>query len=427
MSSDMSQPMASATLGIHLMAKPAGPICNLDCGYCFYLEKESLYSAKERFLMSDEVLRAYVFENIRNEPGPEVVFTWQGGEPMLRGLDFFRLATVYQREMANGKTICNALQTNGVLLNKEWCTFLKEEGFMVGISLDGPREIHDAARVDKRGQPTFDAVMRGIALLKNYDIPFNVLVTVTEVVSRHPLEVYRFLKENELSHVQFNPVVERVADGDDRIRGLTFAQAGKATSAQIPKMSPHSVAPSAYGEFLIAIFDEWVRNDVGTMYVMNFEWALASFIRLPATVCLFAENCGRALILEHDGDVYSCDHFMYPEHRLGNIAKAGLAALANSRQQQAFGEAKSKELPAYCRRCEVRFACRGECPKNRFTTSPDGEPGLNYLCPSYKQYFTHIAKYLNAMAKLISHGQPAYLIMDAIKGPLAISLNRKGS
>lgn len=427
MPSDMSQPPANATPGIHLMAKPAGPICNLDCGYCFYLEKESLFPAKQRFLMSDEVLRAYVFENIRNEPGPEVVFTWQGGEPMLRGLDFFRLATVYQREMANGKTICNALQTNGVLLNEEWCTFLKEAGFMVGISLDGPREIHDDARVDKRGRPTFDAVMRGIALLKSYDIPFNVLVTVTDLVSRHPLEVYRFLRENELRHVQFNPVVERVAGSDDRNRGLTFAQAGKTATAQTPQVSPHSVAPSAYGAFLIAIFDEWVRNDVGTMYVMNFEWALASFMRLPATVCLFAENCGRALIVEHDGDVYSCDHFMYPEHRLGNITKAGLAALANSRQQQAFGEAKSKELPAYCRRCEVRFACHGECPKNRFTTSPDGEPGLNYLCPSYKQYFTHIAKYLNAMAKLISHGQPAYLIMDAIKGPLAISLSRKGS
>lgn len=422
----MSQPTTSTVSGVHLMAKPAGPICNLDCGYCFYLEKESLFPGRQRFLMSDEVLRAYVAQNIRAEPGPEVVFTWQGGEPMLRGLDFYRRAVAWQQELAGGKIIRNALQTNGVLLDEEWCAFLHEAGFMVGISLDGPREIHDAARVDKQGRPTFDAVMGGIALLKKFNIEFNVLVTVTDAVSRHPLKVYEFLRQNQLTHIQFNPVVERVAGSQEQLAGLTFAQPGKTgLSAPDIHVSPYSVAPAAYGEFLIAIFDEWVRKDVGTMYVMNFEWALAAFLRLPATVCLFAEDCGKALILEHNGDIYSCDHFMYPDYRLGNIKQAGLSELANSPQQQAFGKAKSADLPDYCRRCEVRFACHGECPKNRFMTTPDGQPGLNYLCPSYKRYFTYIAKYMNAMAKLISHGQPASLVMDAIKGPLAIPLSPK--
>jgi uncharacterized protein len=407
------------------MAKPTGPICNLDCTYCFYLEKESLFPGRQRFLMSDEVLRAYVAQNIRSEPSPEVLFTWQGGEPMLRGLDFYRQAVRYQRELANGKTIRNALQTNGVLLDEEWCVFLREAGFTVGISLDGPKEIHDAARVDKRGQPTFDAVMKGIALLKQYHIEFNVLVTVTDAVSKHPKEVYEFLRRNGLRHVQFNPVVERLPSSQEKAAGLTFTQPGKANvpSQSDPIVSPHSVAPAAYGEFLITIFDEWVRKDVGTMFVMNFEWALASFMRLPSTICLFAENCGKALIVEHNGDVYSCDHFMYPDYRLGNIGESGLSQLANSPAQQRFGSAKSADLPDYCRRCEVRFACHGECPKNRFMTTPDGQPGLNYLCPSYKRYFTHIAKYMNAMAKLISHGQPASLIMDAIRSPLAIRLS----
>ena len=419
----MSQAGVTVTHGTHLMAKPAGPICNLDCGYCFYLEKEHLFPERHRFLMSDDVLRAYVAQNIGNEAGPEVLFTWQGGEPMLRGLDFYRKAVALQRELARGKTIRNALQTNGVLLDEAWCEFLARSGFTVGISLDGPRELHDAARVDKRGGPTFDAVMKAIALLKKYGIEFNVLVTVTHEVSRHPKEVYDFLKEQGLTHIQFNPVVERTAGADEQVLGLTFAQPGKISlSTPTPRVSPHSVAPAAYGEFLIAIFDEWVRKDVGTVYVMNFEWALASFLRLPATVCLFAEECGDALILEHNGDVYSCDHFMYPEYRLGNLLDEELPQLAHSPRQRAFGNAKSATLPDYCRRCEVLFACHGECPKNRFARTPDGQPGLNYLCPSYKNYFTHISRYMKAMVKLISHGQPAALIMDAIEAPLAIRL-----
>jgi uncharacterized protein len=419
-----NQAMSQAVSGIHLMAKPSGPICNLDCSYCFYLEKESPYPTRNRFLMSDDVLRRYIQQNISNEQSTEVLFTWQGGEPMLRGLDFYRRAVAYQRELANGKTIRNSLQTNGVLLDAQWCAFLAAESFMVGISLDGPQALHDAARVDKQGRPTFGAVMNAIALLKQYRIEFNVLVTVSNEISRHPLEVYRFLKSHGLTHIQFNPVVERVAGGQEHAGGLTFAQPGKSTlTAATPQVSPHSVAPGAYGDFLIAVFDEWVRCDVGTIFVMNFEWALASFLRLPATVCLFTENCGKAMVLEHNGDVYSCDHFVYADHRLGNIRETDLPALAGSAQQREFGAAKSASLPDYCRRCEVRFACHGECPKNRFVITPDGQPGLNYLCPSYKKYFGHISKYMNAMGKLINLGQPAALIMDAIKGPLAITIN----
>lgn len=410
--------------GIHLMAKPAGPICNLDCTYCFYLEKESFFPKNNRFLMSGEVLRNYIEQSIKNEVTPEVVFTWQGGEPMLRGLAFYQKAIEYQKELGAGKIIRNALQTNGVLLDDEWCQFLAKSQFTVGISLDGPREIHDAARVDKQGRSTFDAVMRGIDLLKKYSIEFNVLVTVSNEVSKHPKEVYQFLKAQNFTHIQFNPVVERIANNDEQVIGLTFAKPGK-TSTSTPRMqvTPHTVAPGAYGEFLIAIFDDWVRKDVGKIFVMNFEWALSSFLKLPSTICLFSDNCGKALILEHNGDVYSCDHFMYPDYKLGNIQESNIIDLANSPQQQAFGEAKSKTLPNYCKKCEYVSACHGECPKNRFAITPDGEAGLNYLCPSYKSYFKHITKYMNAMAKLISHGQPASLVMDAIKGPLAIKLS----
>jgi uncharacterized protein len=289
--------------------------------------------------------------------------------------------------------------------------------------LDGPREIHDVARIDKQGRTTFDAVMRGIDLLKKYSIEFNVLVTVSNEVSKHPKEVYQFLKEQNFTHIQFNPVVERIANNDEQVIGLTFAKPGK-TSTSTPRMqvTPHTVAPAAYGEFLIAIFDDWVRKDVGKVFVMNFEWALSSFLKLPSTICLFSDNCGKALILEHNGDVYSCDHFMYPDHKLGNILDLNILDLANSPQQQEFGEAKSTTLPSYCKKCEYVSACHGECPKNRFAITPDGEAGLNYLCPSYKSYFKHITKYMNAMVKLISHGQPASLVMDAIKGPLLVKL-----
>ena len=414
--------------GMHLMAKPVGPLCNLDCGYCFYLEKEQLFPARHRFRMDDAVLEAYVRRYIAAQPTPEVEFTWQGGEPTLMGVDFFRRAIRLQRQYAGGKTIRNTLQTNGTLLDDEWGAFLRSENFLVGLSIDGPRDLHDAGRPDKQGRGSFDAVMRGVEVLKRHQVPFNALVTVSRAVSARPLEVYHFLKEQGVGFIQFNPVVERLPSAADRGDGLAHNRPPALSRQDAAPdgggaVTPHSVEPGAYGDFLIAIFDEWVRNDVGRVHVMNFEWALASWCEMPAAVCLFAERCGKAAIVEQDGGVYSCDHFMYPEYRLGNILEDDPSELIASPAQTAFGAAKQEMLPAYCRRCPYLFACHGECPKNRFATTPDGEAGLNYLCPSYKAYFGHITQAMNAMAKLVSHGQPAELVMQAFKGPLAIALS----
>jgi uncharacterized protein len=416
--------------GFHLMAKPVGPLCNLDCSYCFYLEKESLYEARHRFRMSDTALEGYVRNYIESQPTPEVEFTWQGGEPTLMGVEFFEKAVALQRRYRNGKNIRNTLQTNGTLLDDRWGAFLAAEGFLVGISLDGPRELHDQTRYDKQGRSSFDDTMRGLGVLQRFNVPFNVLVTVSDAVSRQPLTVYRFLKDLGVRHIQFNPVVERVPCAEEKVIGLHFAAPPEFSRSptvrkaveQALEVSTQSVVAEAWGDFLIAIYDEWVRNDVGDVHVMNFEWALAAWCQCPATVCLFSERCGRAAIVEHDGSVYSCDHFMYPEYRLGNLQEGSAATLLTSAQQQAFGNAKSDSLPGVCRRCEYRFACHGECPKNRFTVSIDGEPGLNYLCAGYLKYFRHITQTMNAMAKLLAHGQQAALIKEAFKGPLLVKL-----
>ena len=412
--------------GMHLMAKPVGPVCNLDCDYCFYLEKEQFHPRDNRFRMSDEVLRAYVQRYIASQSSPEVEFTWQGGEPTLLGVEFFQRALDYQREFAAGKEIRNTLQTNGTLLDDAWCSFLARENFTVGISLDGPRELHDLHRPDKRGRSSFDKTLHGLRLLQHHAIPYNVLVTVARETTHAPLEVYRFLKAAGVRHIQFNPVVERAPTSPDMARGQHFATPPELRlqdlQAPAAPVTPQSVEAGAYGEFLVAIFDEWVRQDVGSVHVMNFEWALAAWCQLPASVCLFAPRCGKAAIVEHDGSLYSCDHYMYPEYRLGNILDQDPAALLASPAQEAFGAAKEEALPDYCRRCDYLFACHGECPKNRFIETPDGAPGLNYLCAGYKRYFRHITPYLNAMAKLIAHGQSAELIMQAFHGPLLIKL-----
>src|SRR3990167_6826123 len=416
--------------GLHLMAKPVGPICNLDCDYCFYLEKEDMYPPREKFRMSDEVLRAYVQGYIAAQPTPEVEFTWQGGEPTLLGVEFFQRAVRYQRELAGGKTIRNSLQTNGTLLDEQWCQFLAAEDFTVGFSIDGPQAIHDLHRPDKQGRSSFDSVMTGLQLLRQHRVQFNVLVTVSRQSTAHGLEIYRFLKAAGGRFIQFNPVVERLPTPAEQVLQLHFAQPPglslepPSALAELPAsaaaVSPQSVEREAYGDFLIAVFDEWVRNDVGTVHVMNFEWALASWLQLPASVCLFSPRCGKALIVEHSGEVYSCDHFMYPDYRLGNIAEDDLQTLASSAAQQAFGAAKQTTLPAYCQRCPYLFACHGECPKNRFTRTPDGEVGLNYLCPSYKKYFAHITEAMNALGQIVSQGFAASTIMDAYKGPLLL-------
>jgi uncharacterized protein len=383
------------------MAKPVGPICNLDCHYCFYLEKERLYPGAAAWAMSGEVLEAFIRQYIEGNDAPVVSFTWQGGEPTLLGVDYFRQVAALQARYANGKTIQNAFQTNAVLIDDEWARFFKEQDVLVGVSIDGPREIHDAYRVDKGGQPTFDKVMRGIEVLARHEVSFNTLTTVHRVSGAHPLDVYRFLKAHGSGYMQFIPIVERVAAPAAR-DGLTLVSPDFDGRASV---TPWSVEPAQFGEFLCAIFDDWVRHDVGRYFVQLFDICLETWAGLEASLCVFRRTCGGALALEHSGDLYSCDHYVYPGNRLGNIMDAPLDSLARSAAQQAFGEAKETTLPQYCRDCDVRFACNGECPKHRFLTTPDGEPGLNYLCAGYKRFFRHVGAPMRFMAGELAAGR----------------------
>jgi uncharacterized protein len=394
------------------MTKPIGSRCNLDCSYCFYLEKEKLYPDAGGMRMKPEVLAAYIRDYIAAQPGPVVHFAWQGGEPTLLGVDYFRNVIALQERYAEGRTIENALQTNGVLLDDAWGEFLSRHHFLVGLSVDGPAHLHDAYRVDKGGQPTFDRVMAGLQVLKKHGVEFNTLTTVHRKNSPHALEVYRFLREAGSGYLQFIPIVERNAP-PATTDGLWLAPPPDHANAATldAQVTPWSVRPADYGQFLITIFDEWVRRDVGRVYVQQFDAALANWAGEPAGVCVFTENCGRAVAVEHNGDVYSCDHYVYPRYQLGNLLNTSLAALVDSPQQQAFGRAKSATLPRFCRECPVRFACHGECPKHRFLRTPDGEPGLNYLCAGYKKFFTHIDSPMRTMAALLAAQQAPAEIM----------------
>jgi|YelNatPaOPRAMG01_1025707.scaffolds.fasta_scaffold24200_1 uncharacterized protein len=391
----------------HVMTKPTGPICNLDCRYCFYLEKENLYPGKSNWAMPDDVLESYIRDYIRAQNVPQVSFAWQGGEPTLLGVDYFRKVVELQKKYADGKRIENAFQTNGILLDDRWGEFLAENRFLVGLSIDGPQKLHDRYRVDKGGQPTFARVMRGLGYLKKHGVEFNTLTVVQRHNSQHPLEVYRFLREHGSGFMQFIPIVERISRTSDP-NGLVLISPGAAGPANV---SDWSVEPLQYGKFLCAIFDEWVRNDVGRCFVQMFDVALESWMGYPASLCIFRETCGAALAIEHNGDLYSCDHFVYPENRLGNIMETSLSVLVNSPQQRKFGLDKRDTLPRYCRECEVRFACNGECPKHRFTRTPDGEPGLNYLCAGYKMFFKHIDPYMRFMAAELREGRAPANVM----------------
>ncbi|HEY8484134.1 MAG TPA: anaerobic sulfatase maturase, partial [Longimicrobiales bacterium] len=352
----------TAPPGFHLLAKPTGAICNLACQYCFFLSKEALYPGS-RFRMSDELLETYIRQLIESHRVPEVTVAWQGGEPTLMGLDFFRRSIEYQAKYRKpGITIRNTIQTNGTLLDDEWCAFFKEHDFLVGISIDGPRELHDAYRVTKGGKPTFDRVMQGLRLLQKHGVEYNVLTTIHAANAAHPLEVYRFLRDEAGARfIQFIPIVERE-------NGIGFPNGTRVTE--------RSVTAEQFGRFLIAVFDEWVRRDVGRVFVQMFDVALANWVGVPPGLCVHSPTCGTALALEHNGDVYSCDHFVEPEHLLGNINDRHLVDLVASERQRRFGRAKLDTLPRYCRECSVRFACHGGCPKDRFVETPDGEPGL---------------------------------------------------
>jgi uncharacterized protein len=395
------------------MAKPSGSACNLACSYCFYLEKEHLYPNARRTRMSSEVLETYVRDYIAAQPGPQVNFAWQGGEPTLMGLDFYREAVALQARHSQGKQIDNAFQTNGVLLDDEWGAFLAENKFLVGISIDGPRHLHDVYRVSKGGEPTFDRVMAGIAVLKKHRVEFNTLTTLHRKNTPHPLDVYRFLREIGSGFIQFIPIVERAAPDHGQTPGLWLAPPpGHADAADLDsQVTPWSVRPAEFGQFLCSVFDEWIRHDVGRVFVQHFDAALANWVGEPAGICLYSETCGRALAIEHNGDIFSCDHYVYPAYRLGNLVDTPLATLVDDPRQTAFGLAKSQSLPRYCRECPVRFACHGECPKHRFLRTPDGEPGLNYLCAGLKKFFHHAEPAMNTMVALLRNGRPPAEIM----------------
>jgi uncharacterized protein len=374
----------------HVLGKPSGATCNLDCTYCFFLSKEKLYP-NSRFRMSDDLLETYIRQLLESQRAPEVTISWQGGEPTLMGLDFFKRSIDYVNKYARpGTTVQHTMQTNGILLNDAWCDFFREHNFLIGLSLDGPQAMHDTYRVDKGGAPTFHKVMRAARLLQAHQVEFNILTTVNAANADYPLEVYRFLRgEVGTQFMQFIPIVERINE-----HGEIGFQEGN-------KVSERSVKPEQWGTFLITIFDEWVRHDVGTVFVQMFDAALASWYGAPPALCIFSETCGNALALEHNGDLYSCDHFVEPKYLLGNIKQKHMIELVASDQQRHFGINKRDTLPRYCRECEVRFACHGECPKNRFLETPDGEPGLNYLCAGYKAFFHHINKPMRIMAELL--------------------------
>jgi len=387
------------------MAKPTGPICNLDCKYCFYLEKENLYPKDTNWAMPDDVLETFIQDHIEAHSVPDVLFAWQGGEPTLLGVDYFRKAVALQKKYAGGKTISNAFQTNGVLLNDEWCEFFKENDFLIGLSIDGPQHLHDHYRVDRGGQPTFKKVMRGLEFLKKHEVEFNTLTVVNRANQSHPLEVYRFLKEIGSVVMQFIPLVERITPDPSSVLKMVLP-------VQDGDLANWSVEAGPYGDFLCSIFDEWVQNDVGKHFVQLFDVSLQSWMGMPASLCWFRESCGAALALEHNGDLYSCDHFVYPENKLGNIMERPLSSLINSPQQRQFGQDKKETLPRYCRECDVRFACHGECPKHRFIKTPDGEDGLNYLCAGYMKFFRHIDPYMRFMAGMLRRRQPPAHVMS---------------
>ncbi len=393
--------MPDRPVAFHIMTKPRGAVCNLDCSYCYFLKKEQLYP-NASFRMSEDVLENYTRQYIQSQQTDLVTFAWQGGEPTLMGLSFFERALEIQNKYRRpGMQIENTLQTNGTLLDDTWGQFLHANQFLVGISLDGPENLHNVYRKNKGGKPSFAQVMQGLALLKKHQVDFNILCTIHAANCSYPLEVYRFFRDEiEAEFIQFIPIVER-----DNKQGN---QKGS-------KITSRSVPAKAYGEFLIAVFDEWVRRDVGKIYVQMFDTALGKWVGAPGGLCVFEPTCGSALALEHNGDLYSCDHFVEPGFRLGSILKADMLEMVSSHKQYQFGMDKLNSLPEYCRQCEVRFACNGGCPKDRIRQTPTGENGLNYLCAGYKAFFTHIDPSMRKMAALIRAHRPAAEIMQIQK------------
>ena len=394
---------------LYVMLKPAGAHCNLACKYCYYLEKNNLYQNSHRHLMSDETLEQFTREYIEAQTMPQVLFTWHGGEPLMRSIDFYKKALALQKKYAHGKQIDNVIQTNGTLLTDEWCEFFAQNHWLVGISIDGPQEYHDHYRVTPAGKPSWEKVMQGISLLKKHRVEWNAMAVVNAYNAEHPLEFYHFFRDNGCQYLQFTPIVERLTEHED---GRTLASL--ADDREIP-LADASVTPAQWGNFLCAIFDDWVRHDVGKTFVEIFDCTLANWMGVLPGICAYSKECGHAGVMEHNGDVYSCDHFVFPEYKLGNIREQSLIDMLYGEKQQAFSRLKHTSLPRQCKECDMEFACHGECPKNRFEKDKYGEPGLNYLCQGYYQYYTHVAPYMDFMKRELLAQRPPANIMNVLK------------
>lgn len=394
---------------LYVMLKPAGAHCNLACKYCYYLEKNNLYQNSHHHLMSDEMLEQFTREYIEAQTMPQVLFTWHGGEPLMRSIDFYKKALALQKKYANGKQIDNVIQTNGTLLTDEWCEFFAQNHWLVGISIDGPQEYHDHYRVTPAGKPSWEKVMQGISLLKKHRVEWNAMAVVNAYNAEHPLEFYHFFRDNGCQYLQFTPIVERLTEHED---GRTLASL--ADDREIP-LADASVTPQQWGNFLCTIFDDWVRHDVGKTFVEIFDCTLANWMGVLPGICAYSKECGHAGVMEHNGDVYSCDHFVFPEYKLGNIREQSLIDMLYGEKQQAFSRLKHTSLPRQCKECDMEFACHGECPKNRFEKDKYGEQGLNYLCQGYYQYYTHVAPYMDFMKREILAQRPPANIMNVLK------------
>lgn len=395
----------------YFMTKPIGSVCNLDCTYCYYLEKEKLYpGGQQKWAMSEKILEQFIAQYIYSSRTPGVLFTWHGGEPIMRGLDFFRNVVRLQHKYGEGKLIENSLQTNGTLLTDEWGRFFKENKFLIGISVDGPEHCHDHYRKYSDGRPSFSSTMKGIELLKKHQVDFNTLSVVDDYNAKFPLEVYSFLKSIGSHYMQFTPVVEKT-DPDANPDQLKLLSPKSATPGEV---TDFTVDPVDYGNFLKSIFDVWVRKDVGEYFVVTFDCILANWMRVPPPLCIYAETCGRAGVVEYNGDVYSCDHYVFPEYKLGNISEKSLLSFINSEVQAKFGKDKKDSLPGYCRKCEYLDLCFGECPKNRILSTPDGEKGLNYLCNGLKSFYRHVEPYMDFMSTELVNNRPASNVMKWI-------------
>lgn len=405
MNDNIANPFAKP---LYVMLKPAGAHCNLACKYCYYLEKNKLYPTAQRHLMSDEMLEQFTREYIEAQTMNQVLFTWHGGEPLLRSIDFYRKALSLQQKYAGGRCIDNVIQTNGTLLTDEWCEFFAQNHWLVGISIDGPQPDHDHYRLTAAGKPSWKKVMQGIKLLKKHGVEWNAMAVVNAYNANHPLEFYCFFKENGCQFLQFTPIVERLTRHED---GRTLASL--ADKNEIP-LSEASVAPEQWGYFLCAIFDEWVRKDVGKIFVEIFDCTLANWMGISPGICAYSKECGHAGVMEHNGDVYSCDHFVFPEYKLGNIRDHSLIDMLYGEQQQEFSRLKHSSLPRQCKECDMEFACHGECPKNRFMKDKYGDSGLNYLCPGYYHYYQHVAPYMDYMKQELMSQRPPSNIMKVV-------------